>query len=59
MNKMESDIMSINKDFVLITDSTCDLPIEFYKENDIKLVELTYQLNGKEYDDVSGMPYKE
>lgn len=59
MNKMESDIMSINKDFVFITDSTCDLPIEFYKENDIKLVELTYQLNGKEYNDVSGMPYKE
>jgi DegV family protein with EDD domain len=56
---MESDKMSVNQNFVFATDSTSDLPVEIYKNNNIKLIELTYQLDGKEYADISGMPYQE
>lgn len=51
--------MSVNQNFVFATDSTSDLPVEIYKNNNIKLIELTYQLDGKEYADISGMPYQE
>ncbi len=52
-------MMNTKRDFVFLTDSTTDLPFEFYKDNDIKLVELTYQLGGKEYADITGMSHKE
>lgn len=51
--------MSVNQNFVFATDSTSDLPVEIYKNNNIKLIELIYQLDGKEYADISGMPYQE
>lgn len=33
----------------ITTDSTCDMPVEYYKENEIPYVGLTFQINGKEY----------
>lgn len=51
--------MSVNQDFVFVADSTSDLPVEIYEKNNIKLIELIYQLDGKEYADISGMPYQE
>ncbi len=33
----------------ITTDSTCDMPEEFYKEHDIPYVGLCYQIEGKEY----------
>lgn len=40
-----SDIMS----YRLTTDSTCDLPQEFYQECDIPVAGLSFRLDGKEY----------
>lgn len=37
--------------FVIITDSTCDLPVTFIKENDILVMNLTYMISGVEYGD--------
>lgn len=33
----------------ITTDSTCDMPREFYQENDIPVVGMAYQMEGKEY----------
>lgn len=33
----------------ITTDSTCDMPREYYQENDIPMVGLAYQMEGKEY----------
>ncbi len=38
----------------LITDSTCDLSIEYIKKNDISVIPYIYQLNGKDYEDDFG-----
>ena len=37
----------------ITTDSTCDLPQDFYRDHDIAVIGLTYRLNGKEYKEVS------
>ncbi len=37
------------KDYILVSDNTTDLPTEFFKENDIELIELPFLFEGKEY----------
>ncbi len=36
--------------YVIITETTCDLPQEYYAKNDITAITLTYALDGTEYD---------
>lgn len=42
------------RDFVIITDTCCDLPIEYIKEKNIPYISLTCQYNGREYSDDFG-----
>lgn len=42
----------------LITDSACDLPVEYIKENNIGLVTLTVNINGEFFDDDLGQTLK-
>ena len=42
-------------DFILMTDSTADLPISFYQDNQIRVVPLTYTLNGSTYEQNNGL----
>ena len=51
--------MSSTKNFLFFTDSTCDLPHEIYEQNDIKVMSLTYEVDGKEYTDINGLSYEE
>jgi DegV family protein with EDD domain len=45
---------------IIITDSCCDLPIEYINENNIPVISLTFHFKGKEYKDDFGksMDYK-
>ena len=43
------------RDFILMTDSTADLPVSFYHDNQIKVVPLTYTLNGSTYEQNNGL----
>ena len=36
----------------ILTDSACDLPIEFYEENNVILLPLKVEINGQEYKDL-------
>jgi DegV family protein with EDD domain len=47
------------KDFIITTDSTADLPEEFIKEHDIKILTLPYTLDGVTYSYEHSMPVKE
>lgn len=49
------------RDFVIVTDSCCDLPEEYIKNNNIPYVPLTYRFKGREYRDDFGVSlnYKE
>ncbi|WP_102400450.1 DegV family protein [Haloimpatiens massiliensis] len=49
------------RDFVIVTDSCCDLPEEYIKNNNIPYVPLTYRFKGREYLDDFGasLNYKE
>lgn len=38
------------KEFLIITDSTCDLPEDFTKKENIKVVNLSYTIDSKTYD---------
>jgi DegV family protein with EDD domain len=46
---------------VLIIDCCCDLPIEYVEKNNVELLSLTVNLNGREYKDNLGkdLPYKD
>lgn len=39
-----------DKNYIIITDTTCDLPQSYYKKNDVEVIPLTYALDGEEYD---------
>lgn len=39
------------RDFRIFTDSTTDLPVEFYEKYDVPYISLTYNLDGATYDD--------
>ena len=43
------------RDFILMCDSTADLPVSFYQDNQIKVVPLTYTLNGSTYEQNNGL----
>ena len=45
----------MNRDYVLITDSSCDLPASYYKEHEVPVVMLSFMLEGKEYMDDAGI----
>ena len=47
------------RDFLITTDSTVDLPIEYLKENKNIVISLSYMLEGKTYEDLHGLPSKE
>ena len=38
-----------NKDYIIVTDSTTDMGMEYYKENNIPLIRLHYIVDDKEY----------
>lgn len=40
----------MTKNFTIMTDVTCDLPLDYVKENNIILMPLTYSLDGVDYD---------
>ena len=42
--------MSNTREYVLSTETTCDMPRDYYREHGINLMGLTYTINGKEYD---------
>ena len=48
-----------NNDFAFFTDSTCDLPYEMYQQYNANLLRLTYEVDGEEYDDYSGLSFEE
>ena len=49
------------KDYIIMTDSCCDLSSEYIQKNNIPYVSLTFNVKGKEYEDNFGqnLPYKE
>lgn len=49
------------RDYVIITDSCCDLPIQYIENNNISYIPLTCRFKGKEYEDHFGqtLSYKE
>lgn len=42
------------RDFVIVTDSCCDLPNEYIYDNDIAFAMLPFSYNGREYFDDFG-----
>ena len=47
------------KEFVIITDSTTDLPKTYYKEKEIPVLSLSYMMDGVTYEDMNGLSDKE
>ena len=45
--------------FVIITDSTTDLPKSYYKEKNVQVVSLSYMMDGVTYEDMNGLSGKE
>jgi DegV family protein with EDD domain len=41
----------------IITDSCCDLPLEYIKDNNIEVIPFTYYINGTEYTDDFGQTF--
>ena len=37
------------KEYIIITDSTTDLPMEYAKDNNLNIVPLGFMINGKNY----------
>lgn len=38
-----------NRGYVIATDSTADMPVEYYKENNVRFIGMQYTIDGKEY----------
>lgn len=47
------------RNFVITTDSTVDLPQEFYQEKQIPVISLSYLIDGTSYEDIGGLTSKE
>ncbi len=47
------------REFVIFTDSTCDLPEEFIAENNIEIIPLYYNMEDKLYGGEESLDYKE
>ena len=39
-----------NRNYTIVTDTTCDLPQDYYEKNNVTVIALTYMLGGVEYD---------
>lgn len=39
-----------NRNYTIVTDTTCDLPQDYYEKSNVTVVALTYMLDGVEYD---------
>lgn len=39
-----------NRDYTIVTDTTCDLPQDYYEKNNVTVITLIYMLDGVEYD---------
>ena len=46
-------------EFIIITDSTTDLPKSYYKEKNVPVVSLSYMVDGVTYEDMNGLSGKE
>lgn len=46
-------------DFILITDSTADMPDSFYAQHQIPVLSLTYTMRGRTYTQTDSLPMKE
>lgn len=42
------------REYVISTETTCDMPKSYYAENGINLLGLTYTIGGKDYDSAAG-----
>ena len=42
-------------DFLIVTDSTTDLPKSYYEEKKIPVISLSYMLDGVTYEDMNGL----
>ncbi len=49
----------MDNNFVFFADSTCDLPDSIYKELKINVINLTYQVDGIDYDETNNLPIEE
>lgn len=49
----------MERDFIIITDTTADLPKEYLKENQVGVLSLNYSIDGEEYTLDKELPYKE
>ncbi len=47
------------KDFIITTDTTCDLPAEYINEHHIGMLSLTYTLEGNTYNWENPLPVKD
>ena len=47
------------REFIIVTDSTTDLPQSYYKEHGIPVVPLSYIMDGVTYEDMNGLSGKE
>ena len=47
------------REFVIVTDSTTDLPKSFYEEKNIPVISLSYIMDGVTYEDMNGLSGQE
>ena len=47
------------KDFIICTENTSDLPLDYVKENNIGVINFTYMIDGDTYGSYQDLPYKE
>ena len=47
------------KEYIIVTDSTTDLPKSYYQEKGIPVVSLSYIMDGVTYEDMNGLSGKE
>lgn len=47
------------KDYIIMTDSSSDLPFEYLEEHDVRSMSLFYIMEDKTYKNDGGLPYKE
>ena len=47
------------RDYVIFTDNTADLPVDYLKENNAETLYLTYAIDGQTYDQTNELPVRE
>jgi DegV family protein with EDD domain len=56
MNITTEEVISEMNDYVITTDSTVDLPPDYFEAHGVEVLSLTYLLEGKSYEDLHGLP---